>query len=92
MPEGCSKRAAVTANARAGRTQVQSYAEVVVRTRRRWVRFFVAHDQKAPWPRYGLWRTRGCEVRGVNLRLGAKFPGPCVVALVHWRRLRDDGE
>jgi len=82
----------VRVKARTGRTQRQSYAEVVLRTRSRWLRFFAARDREATWPRYGFWRTRGCEVRGVNLRVGAKFPGPCVVALVHWRRLRDDGE
>lgn len=78
--------------ARTGRTLGQSYGELVVRTRKRWLRFFVAYDDKAPWPRYGFWRTRGWEVRGVNLRVGAKFPGPCVTVAVFWRRLRDDGE
>lgn len=77
---------------RAGRTLGQSYAEVVIRTRKRWVRLFICHDRKAGWPRYGFWRTGGWEVRGVNLRVGVKFPGPCVTALVHWRRLRADGD
>jgi hypothetical protein len=33
----------------------------------------------------GFWYTRSGAVRGVNLRIGRRYVGPCLTMLVHWR-------
>ena len=57
---------------------------------RRWIRFGAFYGEP-PGSHIGLWRTRVDNLRGVNLRIGKRYLGPCFTVLAHTRR-RDAGQ
>lgn len=58
--------------------------DVVFSGQRRWVRF-AAYYGTPPGSYIGFWRTRVDDFRGLNLRLGRRFSGPCLTMFVHTR-------
>jgi hypothetical protein len=63
---------------------VQSGVEVRVDVPGRWVRL-VANVGVPPGSHIGLWRTAADDLRGINLRLGRRYVGPCLTLLAHTR-------
>jgi hypothetical protein len=59
--------------------------DVVITLGRRWVRF-AAYAGSPPGSHIGLWRTRWGGLRGVNLRLGRRYVGPCLTLFIHTKR------
>lgn len=53
-----------------------------------WGRVMLAYGAP-PGSRIGVWITRGGftgRLRGINVRVGRRYTGPCVTALAHFRR------
>lgn len=68
----------------------QTDANLVIRTRRRWLRLFVAYGTP-PGSHIGLWHTDPAwGVHGWNLRVGRRYRGPCLTVLAHTRPASDD--
>jgi hypothetical protein len=56
--------------------------DIVVEAFGRWVRFAV-YVGTPPGSHIGIWRTDWCGLKGLNLRVGRRYVGPCVTAFVH---------
>lgn len=41
-----------------------------------------------PGSHIGLWRTNYHGLKGLNLRIGRRYVGPCLTVLVHWLPVR----
>lgn len=52
---------------------------------RRWIRFGAFYGSP-PGSHIGLWRTNAFGLRGLNLRVGKRYIGPCFTLLAHTRR------
>lgn len=65
--------------------------DLVIETLGRWVRF-AAYYGTPPGSHIGLWRTSVDDLRGLNLRIGRRYRGPCLTVFVHthprWDRER----
>ena len=75
----------LTVETRRERTEDQRGGDIVIRTRRRWLRLAVYYGTP-PGSHIGFWRTRGGfsgSLRGWNLRVGKRYSGPCLTAFVH---------
>ncbi|MFG2059681.1 hypothetical protein ACGFI9_37285 [Micromonospora sp. NPDC048930] len=72
----------LTVETRRERTEHQRGGDIVIRTRRRWLRLAVYYGTP-PGSHIGFWRTKGHGLRGWNLRLGKRYAGPCLTAFVH---------
>lgn len=60
-------------------------ASLVVRVGRRWVRVGAFYGPP-PGSHIGLWRTRSGTLRGLNVRLGRRYVGPCLTLIAHTRK------
>ncbi len=58
--------------------------DVRVETANHMARAFACYGTP-PGSHIGLWFTRAGTVRGINLRIGRRYVGPCLTMLVHWR-------
>jgi hypothetical protein len=65
----------------------QHEAEIVLTTRRRWVRLFATYGEP-PGSHIGLWHTNTGTVHGWNLRIGRRYVGPCLTLLAHTRKVQ----
>ena len=65
-------------------TPEQKGGGVRLNLRRRWIRVAAYYGQP-PGSHIGLWRTRVDDLSGLNLRIGRRYIGPCVTALIHTR-------
>ena len=68
----------------------QRGGDLVVETRRRWIRFAAYYGQP-PGSHIGLWRTRSGfsgAMKGLNLRIGKRYVGPTLTVFVHTRPQR----
>ncbi len=59
-------------------------SDLVLQTDGRWLRLGAFYGTP-PGSHIGLWRTRWGSVRGVNLRVGRRYIGPCLTLLIHTR-------
>lgn len=73
---------AVKIETRRERNQDQRGGDVVIQTRRRWLRLAV-YLGTPPGSHIGFWRTRWGGLRGWNLRVGKRYVGPCLTVFVH---------
>lgn len=60
----------------------QKGGDLVVEVLGRWVRFAL-YVGTPPGSHIGLWRTNWGYLKGVNLRIGKRYVGPCVTVFVH---------
>lgn len=60
-------------------------ADLRLTTRRRWYRVGAFYGTP-PGSSIGLWRTRWGTLRGLNLRIGRRYVGPCLTLLAHTKR------
>jgi len=56
--------------------------DLVIETASRWVRFAV-YWGTPPGSHIWLWRTSWGELKGLNLRIGRRYVGPCLTMFVH---------
>jgi hypothetical protein len=56
----------------------------------RWVRFAVYYGTP-PGSHIGVWRTHWGDLRGLNVRIGRRYVGPCLTAFVHTKPSRKQG-
>lgn len=61
--------------------------DLVIEIGPRWFRF-AAYFGTPPGSHIGYWRTRVEDMRGVNLRLGRRYTGPCLTLFIHTRPTR----
>jgi hypothetical protein len=61
--------------------------DLVVEWFGRWQRFAL-YVGSPPGSHIGFWRTRVDTMRGVNLRIGRRYTGPCLTVFVHTRPSR----
>lgn len=59
--------------------------DVVVEAFGRWVRVAL-YVGTPPGSHIGIWRTSWGELKGLNVRVGRRYVGPCVTAFVHIHR------
>lgn len=53
-----------------------------------WLRLAMFYGQP-PGSHIGLWRTRFGTLRGLNLRIGRRYIGPCLTLFMHTRNQRE---
>lgn len=72
----------LTLTAEAVRETGQVRLDLRAEWRRRWVRAALIAGTP-PGSNIGFWRTRMGAMRGWNFRVGRRYRGPCVTALLH---------
>src|SRR6185369_9357910 len=60
-------------------------ATIVFQIGSRWIRLGVFYGTP-PGSHIGFWRTQWADLRGLNLRIGRRYIGPCLGFLAHTRR------
>lgn len=62
----------------------QRGGDVVITAGKRWLRVAL-YIGSPPGSHIGFWRTRIGPMRGLNLRIGRRYVGPCVTVFAHYR-------
>ncbi len=63
----------------------QKGGDLVVEALGHWVRFAV-YVGTPPGSHIGIWRTSWGDLKGLNVRVGKRYIGPCLTAFVHTHR------